>query len=218
MGSLTPGHPEFRHTEGVETTTGPLGAGFSNAVGMAIAETFLADKFNTNESKIIDHYTYSLAGDGCMMEGITSEAASLAGHLGLGKLIVFYDSNNITIEGSTELAFTENVKMRFQAYGWQTLEGDMYDPQDIEKLIKQGKDSIDKPTLIVLNSIIGKGSPNKAGTAGIHGALGRHRTRDLMITKHLLYRLSYEGEDGAPSGSRTHINQILSLMPLPIGL
>jgi len=170
MGSLTPGHPEFRHTPGVETTTGPLGAGFSNAVGMAIAESFLADKFNTKDTEIIDHFTFSLAGDGCMMEGLTSESASLAGHLGLGKLIVFYDSNKITIEGSTDLAFTENVKMRFDAYGWQTLEGDMYDPQRIEKLINQGKADKDRPTLIVLHSIIGKGSPNKAGTAGVHGA------------------------------------------------
>ncbi len=170
MGSLTPGHPELHHTQGVETTTGPLGAGFSNAVGMAIAETFLADKFNTKDTEIIDHFTFSLAGDGCMMEGLTSEAASLAGHLGLGKLIVFYDSNRITIEGSTDLAFTENVKLRFDAYGWQTLEGDMYDPEEIENLINQGKSDNDRPTLIILNSVIGKGSPNKAGTAGIHGA------------------------------------------------
>jgi transketolase len=170
MGSLTPGHPEYKHTEGVETTTGPLGAGFSNAVGMAIAETFLADKFNTKEAEVIDHYTYSLTGDGCMMEGLTSEAASLAGHLGLGKLIVFYDSNNITIEGSTDLAFTENVKMRFDAYNWQTLEGDMYNPENILKLINQAKDEDHRPTLIILNSTIGKGSPNREGTAGIHGA------------------------------------------------
>ncbi len=170
MGSLTPGHPEFRHTEGVETTTGPLGAGFSNAVGMAIAETHLADKFNTESVKVIDHYTYALSGDGCMMEGITSEAASLAGHLGLGKLIVFYDSNSITIEGSTELAFTEDVKKRFDAYGWQTLEGDMHDPENIMTLIEEGKRDQQHPTLIILKSIIGKGSPNKAGTAGIHGA------------------------------------------------
>ena len=170
MGSLTPGHPELHHTEGVETTTGPLGAGFSNSVGMAIAETFLADKFNTNDAAVIDHYTYSLSGDGCMMEGLTSEAASLAGHLGLGKLIVFYDSNKITIEGSTELAFTENVKMRFQAYNWQTLEGDMHNPEEMETLIKQAKGDTGRPTLIILNSVIGKGSPNKEGTAGIHGA------------------------------------------------
>lgn len=181
MGSLTPGHPELNHTEGVETTTGPLGAGFSNAVGMAIAETFLADKFNTEDSEIIDHYTYSLSGDGCMMEGLTSESASLAGHLGLGKLIVFYDSNKITIEGSTELAFTENVKMRFQAYNWQTLEGDMHNPEDIEKLINQAKSDTDRPSLIILNSIIGKGSPNKEGTAGIHGApLG---TDEIILTR-----------------------------------
>ncbi len=170
MGSLTPGHPELNHTEGVETTTGPLGAGFSNAVGMAIAETFLADKFNTEDTKIIDHFTYALSGDGCMMEGLTSEAASLAGHLGLGKLIVFYDSNRITIEGSTELAFTEDVKKRFQAYNWQTFEGDMHNPEDIENLIIRAKEETAKPTLIILNSIIGKGSPNKEGTAGIHGA------------------------------------------------
>ncbi|MCD6396837.1 MAG: transketolase [Spirochaetaceae bacterium] len=170
MGSLTPGHPELNHTEGVETTTGPLGAGFSNAVGMAVAETFLADKFNTKDASVIDHYTYSLAGDGCMMEGLTSESASLAGHLGLGKLIVFYDSNKITIEGSTDLAFTENVKMRYQAYNWQTLEGDMHNPEDIENLINQAKEETSKPTLIILKSIIGKGSPNREGTAGIHGA------------------------------------------------
>ncbi|RLD32277.1 MAG: transketolase, partial [Bacteroidetes bacterium] len=170
MGSLTPGHPELNHTEGVETTTGPLGAGFSNAVGMAVAETFLADKFNTKDASVIDHFTYSLAGDGCMMEGLTSESASLAGHLGLGKLIVFYDSNKITIEGSTELAFTENVKMRYQAYNWQTLEGDMHNPEEIENLINQAKMETAKPTLIILNSIIGKGSPNREGTAGIHGA------------------------------------------------
>ncbi|RKX81517.1 MAG: transketolase, partial [Spirochaetes bacterium] len=170
MGSLTPGHPELNHTEGVETTTGPLGAGFSNAVGMAVAETFLADKFNTKDASVIDHYTFSLAGDGCMMEGLTSESASLAGHLGLGKLIVFYDSNKITIEGSTDLAFTENVKMRYQAYNWQTLEGDMHNPEDIENLINQAKEETSKPTLIILKSIIGKGSPNREGTAGIHGA------------------------------------------------
>jgi len=181
MGSLTPGHPELNHTEGVETTTGPLGAGFSNAVGMAVAETFLADKFNTKDAAVIDHYTYSLAGDGCMMEGLTSEAASLAGHLGLGKLIVFYDSNKITIEGSTDLAFSENVKMRYQAYNWQTLEGDMHNPEDIQNLINQAKEETSKPTLIMLNSIIGKGSPNKQGTAGIHGApLGEE---EIVLTR-----------------------------------
>lgn len=170
LGSLTPGHPEYGHTVGVETTTGPLGAGFSNAVGMAIAEEFLAARFNTPEYTIIDHFTYALSGDGCMMEGITSEAASLAGHLQLGKLIVFYDSNSITIEGNTSLAFSEDVEARFKAYGWHTQKGDMYDPQSIENMISKAKSENGKPSLIILTSVIGKGSPHKAGTAGVHGA------------------------------------------------
>jgi len=170
VGSLTPGHPEYGLTTGIETTTGPLGAGFSNAVGMAIAETMLADTFNTEAHQIIDHYTYTLAGDGCMMEGITSEAASLAGHLGLGKLIAMYDSNSISIEGSTSLAFTEDVAARFEAYGWQVLKGDAYDLKQMQQLIQKAQKENSKPSLIVLTSIIGKGSPNKAGTHGVHGA------------------------------------------------
>src|SRR6056297_4004900 len=170
VGSLTPGHPEYGLTTGIETTTGPLGAGFSNAVGMAIAETMLADTFNTDVHQIIDHYTYTLAGDGCMMEGITSEAASLAGHLGLGKLIALYDSNSISIEGSTSLAFTEDVAARFEAYGWQVLKGDAYDFKQIQQLIQKAQKESNKPSLIVQTSIIGKGSPNKAGTHGVHGA------------------------------------------------
>lgn len=170
VGSLTPGHPEFGLTPGVETTTGPLGAGFSNAVGMAIAETMLAEKFNTNKHTIVDHYTYTLAGDGCMMEGITSEAASLAAHLGLGKLIALYDSNSISIEGKTSLAFSEDVAARFQAYGWQVLKGDAYDLPQVQSLIQKAQKETAKPSLIVLTSIIGKGSPNKAGTHGVHGA------------------------------------------------
>ncbi len=170
LGSLTPGHPEYGHTVGVETTTGPLGAGFTNAVGMAIAEAHLAAKFNTSDAEIVNHYTYALSGDGCMMEGLTSEAASLAGHLKLGKLIVFYDSNKITIEGETSLAFSEDVKARFDAYGWHTQEGDMYDIEDLYRMIAEAKNEQNKPSLIILRSVIGKGSPNKAGTAGIHGA------------------------------------------------
>ncbi|MFP4267631.1 MAG: transketolase [Spirochaetaceae bacterium] len=170
VGSKTPGHPEYGVTEGVETTTGPLGAGISNSVGMAIAETMLAAQFNTPKHTVIDHYTYTLAGDGCMMEGISSEAASLAGHLGLGKLVVLYDSNKISIEGSTELAFTEDVAARYRAYGWQTLSGDAYDFDGMAELIEQAKGETDKPTLITLTSTIGKGSPNKAGTHGVHGA------------------------------------------------
>lgn len=170
LGSKTPGHPEYGWTDGVETTTGPLGAGFSNAVGMAIAESMLAAKFNTPKHTVIDHYTYALSGDGCMMEGITSEAASLAGHLGLSKLIVFYDSNKITIEGPTELAFTEDVGARFEAYGWQVLKGDAYDIAGMADLAAKAKAETKKPSLIILTSTIGKGSPNKAGSHDVHGA------------------------------------------------
>ena len=170
VGSPTPGHPEYGATAGIETTTGPLGAGFSNAVGMAIAEQMLAAQFNTPDTKVIDHYTYALSGDGCMMEGITSEAASLAGTLGLGKLIVFYDSNSITIDGSTDITFTEDVLSRFAAFNWQTLSGSAYDLEGIMKLVGMAQADAERPTLILLQSVIGKGAPNKAGTSGVHGA------------------------------------------------
>jgi len=169
LGSKTPGHPEYGYTDGVETTTGPLGAGFSNAVGFAIAETKLAAEFNTPGHTIVDHYTYAISGDGCMMEGVSSEAASLAGHLELGKLIVFYDSNGITIEGHTDIAFTENTAKRFEAYGWQVLKGSAYDYEQMAKLIAEGKADKKRPTLIVLTSTIGYGSPNKQGTHDVHG-------------------------------------------------
>ena len=169
LGSKTPGHPEYGQTEGVETTTGPLGQGVANAVGMAIAERMLAAAFNTDK-KVIDHYTYVLTGDGDMMEGVSAEASSLAGHLGLGKLIVFYDSNHITIEGSTDLAFSEDVRQRYQGYGWQTLEGDAYDIGGILKLVDAAKRESDRPTLILLHSTIAKGSPNMAGSHHTHGA------------------------------------------------
>jgi transketolase len=168
--SKTPGHPEYGHTPGVETTTGPLGQGISNAVGMAIAERMLAGKFNTSQHKIVDHFIYALAGDGCMMEGIASEAASLAGHLRLGKLIVFYDSNKISIEGSTDITFTEDVGKRFEAYGWQVLKGDMYDIPDTAELISRAKRETTRPSLIILKSVIGKGAPNKQGSHEVHGA------------------------------------------------
>jgi transketolase len=169
LGSRTPGHPEWGLTPGVEATGGPLGQGLSNAVGMAIAETMLAAKFNTPSRAVIDHYTYVLASDGDMMEGVASEAASLAGHLGLGKLIVFYDSNKITIEGSTELAFSENVLTRFEGYGWRALSGSMYDIDGIAAMVEQAKKSPDRPTIIQLASVIGKGAPTRAGTAKAHG-------------------------------------------------
>lgn len=170
LNSLTPGHPEYRHTDGVETTTGPLGAGFSNAVGMAMAETMMAKQFNTEKHEIINHYTYTLCGDGCLMEGVTAEAASIAGNLKLGKLVVLYDSNRITIEGSTDITFTEDVIKRFDSYGWQTLEGDGHNSEEILSLIAEAKSDETRPTFIKLNTTIGFGSPNKSGTSGIHGA------------------------------------------------
>ncbi len=169
LGSITPGHPEWGLTPGVEATGGPLGQGLSNAVGMAIAERILAARFNTPGRAIIDHYTYVLASDGDMMEGVASEAASLAGHLGLGKLIVFYDSNRITIEGSTDLAFSEDVLARFHGYGWHTLSGSMYDLEGIVRLADEARRVTDKPSIIRLESIIGKGAPNKAGSSKVHG-------------------------------------------------
>lgn len=168
--SRTAGHPEYGTIPGIETTTGPLGAGFSNAVGMAAAEKMLAARFNTAEHAIVDHNTYALSGDGCLQEGLSSEAASLAGHLGLGKLIVFYDSNRITIEGDTDLSFSEDVLQRFRAYGWQTLEGDMYDMAGTAELVAQAKADTSRPTLIKLNSTIGKGAPNLQGSHNSHGA------------------------------------------------
>ena len=169
LGSRTPGHPEWGTTAGVEATGGPLGQGLSNAVGMAIAERILAARFNTPSRSLIDHRTYVLASDGDMMEGVASEAASLAGHLGLGKLIVFYDSNRITIEGSTELAFSENVLTRYEGYGWKTFSGSMYDVDGIAAMVEQAKKVTDRPAIIQLTSIIGKGAPTKAGTAKVHG-------------------------------------------------
>ncbi|MBN1524635.1 MAG: transketolase [Spirochaetales bacterium] len=170
LGSKCAGHPEYGRLPGIETTTGPLGQGIANAVGMAMAERMLAERFNTAEHAIVDHHTFVIAGDGCMMEGVSSEACSLAGHLKLGKLIAMYDSNKITIDGSTDLAFTEDVAKRFEAYHWQVLHADAYDLDGILKHIQTAKQETDKPTLIILKSIIGKGSPNMAGTHNVHGA------------------------------------------------
>lgn len=167
--SKCPGHPEYGCTDGVENTSGPLGQGVSMAVGMAIAEEMLAARFNTKNHTIVDHYTYSLVGEGCLQEGVSSEACSLAGHLKLGKLIVFYDENKISIDGSTDITFTDNIQKRFESYDWQVLKGDMYNVEGIEKLVKEAKSCTDKPTLIMLKSVIGKGAP-KQGTADVHGA------------------------------------------------
>ncbi|MGD9302241.1 MAG: transketolase, partial [Desulfobacterales bacterium] len=178
-GSQTPGHPEYGHTPGVETTTGPLGQGLSNAVGMAMAERHLAAIFNRGRQKIVDHHTYVMCGDGDLMEGIASEAASLAGHLGLGKLICIYDDNKISIEGSTDIAFTENVAGRFRAYRWQVIRvKDGNDLSAIEKALEDATAETAKPTLIALRTHIAYGSPNKQDTHGAHGApLGEDEIR-----------------------------------------
>lgn len=175
IGSKTPGHPEYGHTVGVEMTTGPLGQGISTAVGMAMAEAHLAAKFNREDLNIIDHYTYVLAGDGDMMEGINYEATSLAGSLGLGKLIVLYDSNHITIEGSTDLAFTEDVSKRFEAFGWEVLEvKDGNNLADICEKLEMAKKNLNQPTMIKITTEIGYGSPSKQGKNSAHGEpLGR---------------------------------------------
>lgn len=182
FGSRTPGHPEYGLTPGVETTTGPLGQGLGNAIGMAIAETFLAAHFNRGDFNIVDHYTYVITGDGDMMEGVTSEASSLAGHLKLGKLIVFYDDNHITIEGKTDLAFSENVLARYAAYGWHTRHIDEGNDLDaISKAIETAKGMTDKPSIIGVRTHIGFGSPNKQDTAEAHGSpLGE---KEVDLTK-----------------------------------
>ena len=179
-GSLTPGHPEYGHTVGVEATTGPLGAGMAMAVGMAMGEAHLASKFNKEGYPVVDHYTYVLGGDGCMMEGITSEAMSLAGTLGLGKLIVLYDSNKISIEGSTDIAFTEDVKKRFEAYGFQTLVvEDGNDLAEIGAAIEAAKAELSRPTMITVKTKIGFGSPRE-GLASAHGeALGEDNVKAM---------------------------------------
>ncbi|NJL61117.1 MAG: transketolase [Methylacidiphilales bacterium] len=170
--SKTPGHPENFMTAGVEVTTGPLGQGIANGVGLAMAEAHLAAKYNKPDAKIVDHYTYVILGDGCNMEGISGEAASFAGHLGLGKLIALYDDNHISIDGSTDVAFTEDVSQRFEAYGWHVLhvKDGNNDLAAIEKAIADAKAVTDKPTMIKVTTTIGYGSPNKQNTAGIHGA------------------------------------------------
>ena len=176
LGSKTPGHPEFGYTDGVETTTGPLGQGIGNAVGMALAAKMQAEKFNTDSHKIVDSTIYTLCGDGCMMEGVASEAASLAGHLKLDNLVVIYDSNKITIEGSTDLAFTEDVAKRFDAYGFEVFKADGHNMDQISTALTAAKAS-SKPALVICTTTIGKGSPNKSGTHKVHGApLGPEET------------------------------------------
>jgi transketolase len=173
LGSVTAGHPEYGHAAGIETTTGPLGQGLANAVGMALAERILAEQHG---AALVDHYTYVMAGDGCLMEGISHEAASLAGHLELGKLIVFFDDNAVTIDGASDLASSEDTKKRFEAYGWHVQGIDGHDQEAIARAIKSARKS-DKPSLIACKTTIGFGAPSKQGTASVHGApLGEDET------------------------------------------
>lgn len=171
LNSKTAGHPEFAHTPGIETTTGPLGQGLANAVGMAVAEKTLAAQFNTDDHAVIDHYTYVFLGDGCLMEGISHEVCSLAGRLGLGKLICFYDDNNISIDGQVSPWFADDTPARFKAYGWHVVEAvDGHDPAQIRAAIEAGRAATDKATLICCKTKIGFGSPNKEGSESSHGA------------------------------------------------
>src|SRR5436309_1381461 len=169
--SKTPGHPELGVTPGIETTTGPLGQGLANAVGMALAERLLAARFNRPGHAIVDHYTYVFAGDGCLMEGISHEACSLAGTLGLGKLIAFYDDNGISIDGETRGWFTDDTPKRFEAYGWHVIAGiDGHDIEAVDHAIRAAHAINNKPSLLCCKTVIAKGAPTKAGTAEAHGA------------------------------------------------
>lgn len=204
-GSKTPGHPEFGHTEGVDATTGPLGQGIAMAVGMALAERHLAETYNKDNFDIVDHYTYSICGDGDLMEGISSEAASLAGHLGLGRLIVLYDSNDISLDGDLDRSFSENVKNRFEAMNWEVLY--VKDGNNIEEVtaaIEKAKQSTDRPTLIEVKTTIGFGSPNRAGTSGVHGApLG---SDEAKLTKEA-YSWTFEEDFHVPSEVYDHFKE-----------
>jgi transketolase len=206
-GSKTPGHPEYGHTPGVEATTGPLGQGIAMAVGMAMAERHLAATYNRENFEIINHYTYAICGDGDLMEGVASEAASLAGHLKLGRLIVLYDSNDISLDGELNLSFSENVEQRFKAYGWQYLRvEDGNNIEEIAKAIEEAKADTTRPTLIEVKTTIGYGSPNKAGTSNVHGApLG---AEELKLTKEA-YKWTFEEDFYVPQEVYDHFRQVV---------
>jgi len=201
-GSKTPGHPEVHHTVGVETTTGPLGQGIANAVGFAVAEAHLAAEFNRDGMSVVDHYTYFIAGDGCLMEGISHEAASYAGHFGLGKLIGFFDDNGITIDGKTDLTCSDDAAKRFEAYGWQVLHiADVNDLDQIDAAIAEAKAETTRPTLIITRTHIGFGSPNRQDTAKAHGEpLGKD---EIALTKSG-YGWNYPEPFTVPDEARAH--------------
>lgn len=196
-GSRTPGHPEFGHTPGVEATTGPLGQGIAMAVGMAMAERHLAETYNKENFELVNHYTYSVCGDGDLMEGVSAEAASLAGHLKLGRLIVMYDSNDISLDGDLNLSFSESVEDRFKAYGWQVIRVENgNDTEEIQKALQEAKADLNRPTLIEVKTVIGFGSPNKSGKSASHGApLGKD---EIALTK-ASYGWNYEEPFFVPS-------------------
>ena len=205
--SKTPGHPELGYTPGIETTTGPLGQGIANAVGFAIAEKTLAAQFNRDGHNIVDHHTYTFLGDGCLMEGISHEVCSLAGTLGLGKLVFFYDDNGISIDGDVEGWFTDDTQARFEAYGWQVIKVDGHDTDEITKATEQAIAETAKPSLIICKTTIGAGSPNKQGLAASHGApLGDDEivlTRDALAWTHAPFELDdeiYEAWDAKAKG------------------
>ena len=208
--SLTPGHPEYGYAPGVETTTGPLGQGISNAVGMALAEKVLAARFNRPGHTVVDHHTYVFAGDGCLMEGISHEVCSLAGTLALGKLVVFYDDNGISIDGEVEGWFTDDTPGRFRAYGWQVIpDVDGHDPEAVRRAIEAARENTAQPTLICCKTIIGKGAPNKQGTESCHGApLGNEEiaaTRAALGWSHAPFVIPddiYAGWDASEAGAQ----------------
>jgi len=210
LGSKTPGHPEYGQTPGVETTTGPLGQGLGNAAGMALAERLMAARFNTPEHRIVDHYTYVFAGDGCLMEGISHEVGSLAGTLGLGKLIVFYDDNEISIDGDVRQWFNEDVAARFSSYGWQVIPAvDGHDPQAVSEAVHQARQDVSRPSLICCKTRIACGSPNMSGSHKSHGApLGEEEveaTRKNLGWEHppfVIPREVYDAWDARETGRR----------------
>ncbi|PGZ95081.1 MULTISPECIES: transketolase [unclassified Bacillus (in: firmicutes)] len=206
-GSKTPGHPEFGHTHGVEATTGPLGQGIAMAVGMALAERHLAGTYNKEDLNVVDHFTYSICGDGDLMEGVSAEAASLAGHLQLGRLVVLYDSNDISLDGELNRSFSESVEDRFKAYGWQVIrveDGNNLD--EITSAIQKAQEELSKPTLIEVKTTIGYGSPNKSGKSKSHGEpLGKEET---ILTKQA-YAWGYENAFHVPEEVYAHFNKVI---------
>ncbi|MEH7391704.1 transketolase, partial [Bacillus sp. JJ1474] len=208
-GSKTPGHPEFGHTPGVDATTGPLGQGIAMSVGMAMAERHLAAVYNKDQFNLIDHYTYSICGDGDLMEGVSAEAASLAGHLNLGRLIVLYDSNDISLDGDLNKSFSESVEQRFKSYGWQYLRvEDGNDLTEIANAIEEAKLDVNHPTLIEVKTVIGYGSPNKSGKSDVHGApLGAD---ELKLTKES-YKWTFEEDFYVPEEVYEHFRKLVAV-------